>query len=193
MLYFGVEIEFVVSPGGAYKLQKAMEGMLDLVIMNDYEEGYPFFREVSVTPYGVFDYGMEIKTQRLEYTPDNIERVRVLLNTIMQHAIPNDSCAVHVHMSKPGYEILDHYALLYKYLSLGYARKLLVINGLRMEDRNYASYIYCKNKYQYQVNSCKRLGGKYIIDEQLNEKKSLYKVHHLNTIEYSVQMMILIS
>jgi hypothetical protein len=117
-----------------------------LLLKNEKYNEYLFFDE-SLTLDKMFDYAREIKTIKLKYNEENINKFKTFLSELYLICKANDSCGIHVHVSKDKYTLAQHYTLLYEYINKGFAKDLLIVDNIKMEQYRFASYQSCRQKY----------------------------------------------
>ena len=196
MIFFGIEIEFIVKPENLNDLNTLLQKYNSYLLHNynmDQGGSFPLFKDGSIAPEecnkypeSLFYYGFQIKTIPLKYNESNIQLIKNILDDLSLYVFANYSCSIHVHVSKQGCDILDHYTILYQYLKQGYANKFKKLNQYDMTNYIYANLTQCKKDYYYRINSCIRKHKPCIINiDTQQDKTDLYKINlNYNTIQY---------
>ena len=182
--YFGVEVELTTSFAKLEQLLNLLIKHKDILLANDQNPHY-LFRDPSIIPTGIFELGYEIKTKKLKVSKTNelkVERLIVDLNNLVTS---NDTCSIHIHYSRKGADLKDHYMTLYEFLKCGYDSEYRTLLGYSMDNSNYADYSRCRQKYYYSINRQIKSKGQYLVDDTYDSKELLYTVSTIyNTIEY---------
>lgn len=185
LIKFGIEIEIIVSPDRIKELQETLNCYGNILEYNTEQEGYGYlFRDLSLDPTNLLDYGFEIKTKVL--TPSHLDYVYELLKDLEKIVTANDSCSIHVHVSRNGFSVVDHYNVLYGFLKSGDYKKILTDGEYRFESFTYANLNDAKVRYLYPFNKILRDNKIKTIDSNYEAgKSSMYRVcHDYNTIEF---------
>lgn len=183
--HFGIEIEFTANLAMVQVLLPLLDEYTDILLRSTTLQDGFLFRDPSIVPNGIFDYGFEIKTKKLNTVFANYDRVAQLLIDLNRTVTANDTCSIHMHFSRESNSLRNHYMTLYEYLKLGYAAKYRWVGEYEMANENYADYKKCKRKYLYTVTNQINTNGCYVIDDAYDSKQFLYTINTLyNTIEY---------
>lgn len=185
LMKFGIEIEIIVSPYRIKDLQETLNCYGNILEYNTEQEGYGYlFRDLSLDPTNLLDYGFEIKTKVL--TLGRLDYVYELLKDLENIVTANDSCSIHVHVSRNGFSLVDHYNILYGFLKSGGYKKILTDGEYRFENFDYANLNDAKVRYLYPFNKILRDNKIKTIDSNYEAgKSSMYRVcHGYNTIEF---------
>lgn len=185
MHYFGIEIEFTVTIANILNLLSILESNDSILLASmNKDHGY-LFRDNSITPDGIYDLGYEIKTKKLPVSEYNFDRVFTLLQDLNGIIKANDTCSMHLHLSRSGFSIKDHYMLLYEFLQQKHDKEFRRFKGVEMENFSYASYSDARRKYYTQVKRALDTNGVYFVDDMYTSKALLYTINtSYNTIEY---------
>ncbi|HRT02823.1 MAG TPA: hypothetical protein P5513_02665 [Candidatus Diapherotrites archaeon] len=194
MLRFGIEVEFILKFESLFDLMEILKKHQNILIKNkDISGNAHLFKDISINPLhknrnfeNLFHYGLEIKTKKMEFTPENFDKFKSIFEDLSKVVYSNDTCGVHVHCSRKWFSLKDHFALLYEYLKNELYKEFLVIEGNQMSCPMYANLNKTKQYYLNRINKALNNNSKIVIDTTALERKvDLYKVHlEYNTIEF---------